>query len=176
MFVYSVCRLKLAVNIRGQSNSTTSHTPNPQGTCYPERATKIGIGKKVEENILAPVSEATDWVSRMITVVKPNKLRNCINLKHLNRAIKRPHYPLPTVEEDAASLSKAKVFSVLDAKSGFWQVLLDEASSRLTTFNTPFGQYRWLCMPFGISSAPKEFQKRMNDTLVWRSQRHWSDC
>ena len=92
----------------------------------------------VEENILAPVSEATDWVSSMVTVVKPNKLRICIDPKDLNRAIKRPHYPLPTVEEVATSLSKAKVFSVLDAKSGFWQVPLDDASSRLTTFNTPF--------------------------------------
>ena len=83
----------------------------------------------VEENILAPVSEATDWVSSMVTVVKPNKLRICIDPKDLNRAIKRPHYPLPTVEEVATTLSKAKVFSVLDAKSGFWQVPLDEASS-----------------------------------------------
>ena len=42
---------------------------------------------------------------------------------------------------------------------------LDEASSRLTTFNTPFGQYHCLHMPFGMSSAPKEFQKRKNDTF-----------
>ena len=119
----------------------------------------------VEKNILAPVSEATDWVSSMFAVVKPNKLRICIGPKDLNRAIKRPHYPLPTVEEVAIRLSQAKVFSLLDAKSGFWQVLLDEASSRLTNFNTPFGRYRWLRMPFGISSAPKEFQKRMNDTF-----------
>ena len=123
------------------------------------------LEKMVEEKILAPVSEATDWVSSMVTVVKPNKLRICIDPKDLNRAIKRPHYPLPTVEEVATSLSKAKVFSVLDAKSGFWQVQLDDASSRLTTFNTPFGRYRWLRMPFGISSAPEEFQKRMNDTF-----------
>ena len=119
----------------------------------------------VEENILAPVSEATDLVSSMVTVVKPNKLRICIDPKDLKRAIKRPHYPLPTVEEVATSLSKAKMFSVLDAKSGLWQVPLDEASSRLTTFNTLFGRYRWLRMPFGISSAPEEFQKRMNDTF-----------
>ena len=85
--------------------------------------------------------------------------------KDLNRAIKRPHYPLPTVEEVATSRCKAKVFSVLDVKSGFWQVPLDEASSRLTTMNTPVGRYHWLRMAFGISSAPEEFQKRMNDTF-----------
>ena len=116
----------------------------------------------VQEEILTPVSESTDWVSSMVTVVKPNKLRICIDPKDLNRAIKRSHYPLPTIEEVATKLSKAKVFSVLDAKSGFWQLKLDDASSKLTTFNTAFGRYRWLRMPFGISSAPEEFQKRMN--------------
>ena len=126
---------------------------------------RLELERMVEENILAPVSEATDWVSSMVTVVKPNKLRICIDPKDLNRAIKRRHYPLPTVEEIANSLSKAKVFSVLDAKSGFWQVPLDDSSSRLTTFNTPFGRYRWFRMPFGISSAPEEFQRRMNDTF-----------
>ena len=111
------------------------------------------------------MSEATDCVSSMVTVVKPNKLRICIDPKDITRAIKRPYYPLPTIEEVATSLSKAKVFSVLDAKSGFWHVPLDEASIRLTNFNTPFGRYRWLGMPFGISSASEEFQKSMNDTF-----------
>ena len=41
----------------------------------------------------------------------------------------------------------------------------EEESSLLTTFNTPFGRFRWLRMPFGICSAPEEFQRRMNNTL-----------
>ena len=119
----------------------------------------------VEEGILTPVNEPTDWVSSMVTVVKPNKLRICIDPKDLNRAIKRSHYPMPTIEEVATKLSKAKVFTVLDAKSGFWQIKLDEESSMLITFKTPFGRFRWLRMPFGICSAPEEFQRRMNNTF-----------
>jgi hypothetical protein len=49
---------------------------------------------------------------------------------------------MPTIEEILPELAKAKVFSVADAKNGFWQVKLDEASSYLTTFWTPFGRYR----------------------------------
>ena len=119
----------------------------------------------VEEGILTPVNEPTDWVSSMVTVIKPNKLRICIDPKDLNRAIKRSHYPMPTIEEVAIKLSKAKVFTVLDAKSGFWQIKLDEESSMLTTFNTLFGHFCWLRMPFGICSAPEEFQRRMNNTF-----------
>ena len=54
-------------------------------------------------------------------------------------------------------LSNAKVFSVLDAKDGFWQIKLDKESCMLTKFWTPFGRYRWLRMPFGINTAPEEF-------------------
>ena len=53
----------------------------------------------VEEGILAPVKDLTDWVSSMVTAVKPNKLRICIDPKDLNRAIKRSPYPMPTIEE-----------------------------------------------------------------------------
>jgi len=42
---------------------------------------------------------------------------------------------------------------------------LDEESSFLTTFNTPYGRYRWLVMPFGVSSAPEIFQQRMSQAL-----------
>ena len=48
---------------------------------------------------------------------------------------------------------------------GFLQVVLDEPSRLLTTFWTPYGRYRWLRMPFGISSAPEEFQRRLEECL-----------
>jgi hypothetical protein len=57
------------------------------------------------------------------------------------------------------------VFSVLDARNGFWHVELDEDSSKLTCFNTPFGRYRWLRMPFGIKSAPEEYMRRQQQAL-----------
>ena len=99
----------------------------------------------------------------MIAVRKPTgKLRICIDPKDLNQALKRPHYLTPTIKEILPHLSNAKVFSVLDAKDGFWQVKLEEESRYLTTFWTPFGRYRWLRMPFGISTAPEEFQRRQH--------------
>ena len=112
----------------------------------------------VQQDILAPVTEPTPWVSSMVVVPKKDgKLRICLDPKDLNLAIQREHYPLPTIEEIATRLYGAKVFTVLDIRQGFWHVPLDEASSFLTTFNTPFGRYRWKRMPFGISSAPEVF-------------------
>ena len=62
-------------------------------------------------------------------------------------------------------LDNAKVFTILDAHSGFWHVQLDTASSLLTTFHTPFGLYRWLRMLFGISSVPEICQRRMHELV-----------
>ena len=59
-------------------------------------------------------------------VVNPNKVRICIDTKDFNRTLKRSHYPLPTIEEILSNLSRAKVFSVLDARNGFWHVELGE--------------------------------------------------
>jgi len=59
-------------------------------------------------------------VSSLVTVVKKDKIRICLDPTDLNRAIKRPHYPLPTIEETVQDIGNARYFSVLDAKNGFW--------------------------------------------------------
>ena len=74
----------------------------------------------VQDQIIKPVKEATDWVSSMVVVQKPNKLRICLDPKHLNKAIKRPHYPMPVIQDIVHELANAKVFTVIDAKNGFW--------------------------------------------------------
>ena len=89
-----------------------------------------------------------------------------IDPRDLNRAIKRPKYKMPTVDEVLPKLSRAKVFTVLDAKDGFHKVRLDNESSFLTTFWTPFGRHRHLRMPQGISSVPNEYQRRQNEALA----------
>ena len=99
-------------------------------------------------------------MSLMVAVPKHDgKMRICLDPKELNEVIQREHYQLPTVEEVATRLQGARLFSVLDERNGFWHIKLEEESSYLTTFNTPFGRYRWKRMPFGISSAPEVFQR-----------------
>jgi len=62
-------------------------------------------------------------------------------------------------------MSKAKIFGVLDAKCGFWQVKLDDKSNFLTTFNIQYGRYPWMQMPFGISCMLEVWQQRMNHII-----------
>ncbi|KAL6460946.1 hypothetical protein MHYP_G00309120 [Metynnis hypsauchen] len=116
--------------------------------------------------IIAPVECSTDWISSMVAVQKPSgKLRICIDPKPLNRALKRSHFPLPTIDDILPDLSNTKVFTACDVKQGFWHVKLEEESSYLTTFSTPFGRFRWLRMPMSISPAPEIFQRKLMQAL-----------
>ncbi|KAI4887128.1 hypothetical protein NFI96_019030, partial [Prochilodus magdalenae] len=116
--------------------------------------------------IIAPVECSTDWINGMVVVKKQTgELRVCIDPRPLNKALKRSHFPLQTIEDILPDLSKAKVFTVCDVKSGFWHVKLDEESSYLTTFATPFGRYRWLRLPMGVSPAPEVFQRKLTQAL-----------
>ena len=102
---------------------------------------KAELTDMVEKKVLVPVCEPTPWVSSMVVVLKKNgHVRVCLDPRDLNKAVKRAHYPLPLLEDVASRLHKAKIFSVFDAKTGFLQIKLDEKSSFLTTFNTPFGR------------------------------------
>ena len=83
----------------------------------------------------------------------------------LNQNVKREHHILPSVENTLAQLKDAHVFTKLDANSGFWQIPLTKESSMMTTFITPYGRYRFNLLPFGISSAPEQFQRRMSEIL-----------
>lgn len=122
--------------------------------------------RSMEKNgIIKRVTEPTQWISNMVVIEKPGKLRTCIDPSALNKALRRSHYQMPTIEEILPDIAKAKVFSVLDAKDGYWQVKFEEESSYLTTFWTPLGRFRWLRMPFGIKPAAEEYQRRQHEVL-----------
>ena len=84
----------------------------------------------------------------------------------MNKVIHRPHYPLKTLSDSLPELSGARYFTKLDARSGYWTIKLDNDSSYLTTFNTPYGRYRFLRLPFGLKSAQDEFQRKIDYCCV----------
>lgn len=125
---------------------------------------KDELDRLEKEKIIAKVTEPTSWVNPLVCVKKPSgKVRLCIDPFQLNKAIRREHYPMNTIDDTATRLGGSKYFSVLDANMGFYQVKLNQQSSYYTTFSTPFGRYRHLRMPMGISSAPEIFQRVMSD-------------
>lgn len=86
----------------------------------------------------------------------------CMDPRKINECLKREHYEMPRREDIEAEIAGAVFFSRLDANSGFHQIPLDDETSRICTFTTPFGRYRFLRLPFGIASASEVFQKAMS--------------
>ena len=115
---------------------------------------------------LQAVTRPTDWVNSLVIREKENeRLRLCLDPnKDLNKAIKRERHPIPTLEQITPKLAGAKLFSKLDARNGYWNVKLDEEFSYLTTFNTPFGRFRFLRMPFGLRMSQDIFQFKIDET------------
>ena len=116
--------------------------------------------------VISKVDEPTDWCAGMVVVPKQDgKVRICMDLTKLNKSVCRERHILPTVDHTLAQLGGAKVFTKLNANSGFWQIERSKKSAFLTTFITPFGRFCFNCLPFGITSAPEYFQKRMSEIL-----------
>ena len=94
--------------------------------------TKLGVIERV--------TEPTEWVSQITSVAKKNgKVRICLDPRELNKAILRQHYPMKTVLEDAATMPNAKIFSKLDATSGYWQLKLNKKSIKTNMLQHPMG-------------------------------------
>lgn len=140
------------------------HAPRQQPSALLTRIKKKLLDLEKDGHIVK-VTEPTDWVNSMVTSLRGGKVRICVDPTDLNKAIRREHYPMQTVEEIASQISGAKYFSVLDAKSGFLQLKLNYESSLLTTMNTPKGRYRWTRLPFGVKCAPEMFQRTMDEML-----------
>lgn len=141
---------------------------NSEGKIHPPRRVPLSLINELKEHlneleknkIINKVNKPTDWVNPLVLVRKPDgKLRVCLDPRDLNEAIKRKHFPIPTLEEITNKLNNSKIFTTLDAASGFHQIKLDEKSSDLCTFATPFGRYRFLRMPYGIKCAPEMFHE-----------------
>ena len=90
---------------------------------------------------------------------------SCALIHNLNKALRRGQHHTPTMEELAHKFSGATVFSKLDAKSGYWAIPLDPESQILTTFNSPFGQYCFKRLPFGLKTSLDVFQHAMDEIL-----------
>ena len=107
------------------------------------------------------------WYNVVVMVWKKDgTLHFCIDLRHLNVHTKKDSYPLPRIQEALESMAGSVHFSLMDFKSGFWQIKMAPGSQQYTAFtmgNLRF--YKFMCMPFGLCNTPVTFQHPMQNTL-----------
>ena len=109
-----------------------------------EKNVKEELDNMVKKGVITHETEPTEWVSQMVAARKKNgDVRICLDPRDLNKALRRPHYPMRTADDVASRIGNAKFFSTLDAKAGFWQIRLDKKSSMRTTFSTGVVDAAW---------------------------------
>ena len=124
------------------------------------------LDKMERDGVVSKVKDSTEWCAPKVVVPKQSGgIRICADLTSLNKSVIRPRYQLPSAENTLAKLRNAKVFTKLNANSGFWQCKLSESSKLLTTFITPIGRYCYNRLPFGITSGPEFFQEKIHGLL-----------
>jgi hypothetical protein len=163
-------------NTRGNTTSrvkhvidTGDHTPvnTPPYQTTPQRRQIIDehITKMLSDNIIRP--SKSPWASGVVLVPKKSGgVRFCVDYRRLNAITKRDVYPLPRVDDVLSSLQGKKWFSKLDLTSGYWQILVDDASREKTAFISSSGLYEFNVMPFGLTNAPATFQRLMDLVLA----------
>lgn len=113
------------------------------------------------------ITESRSPYASPIVVVrkKKGKIRMCVDFRTLNRRTVSDQYTVPRIEDALAFLSGSKWFSVLDLRSGYYQVPMNESDKEKTAFICPAGFFQFERMPQGVTGAPATFQRIMEQTV-----------
>ena len=128
---------------------------------------KSELDELLKMDIIEPVNGPTPWVNPTVIVPKANgKIRLCLDMRQANEAIIRGRHPIPTVDEVLQAMNGATVFSKVDLRMGYHQLVLDQESREITTFVTHTGLYRYKRLFFGVNSATEQYQYEIQTALA----------
>lgn len=150
---------KVKHRIKLSDETPFKHRPRP---IHPQDvdAVKKHLNELLESGVIR--ESESPFASPIVVVKKKNgSVRLCIDFRKLNSQTIKDAYALPNLEEVFSLLNGSKWFSVLDLKSGYYQVEMEEADKQKTAFVCPLGFWEFNRMPQGVTNAPSTFQRLM---------------
>jgi hypothetical protein len=108
----------------------------------------------------------SEWSSPAILVPKPGgAVRCCIDYRAVNVLILDDNFPMNRIDDIIERIGRSKFMTKFDLSKGFHQIPLSDESRAITSFSTPFGQYQWLRLPFGLKTSPNNFNSCVSAVL-----------
>ena len=122
------------------------------------------IDQLLASGVIVPVdtNERIEWCSPGFFVPKPNgKVRLVTDYRQINKFIDRPVHPFPSCRDIIRGIKPdSNWFLKFDAVQGYFQIPLDEESSKLTTFLVERGRFRFTRAPMGLNPSSDYFCER----------------
>jgi len=126
---------------------------------------KTQLKELLDKGFIRPSS--SEWGCPALFVKKKDQsLRMCVDYRPLNAVTIKNKYPFPRIDILFDQLSKAKVFSRIDLRSGYHQIKIHPQDIPKTAFSTRYGLYEYLVMSFGLTNAPAYFIYLMNSIFM----------
>lgn len=158
--------------VRKHAIDTGNHNP----TCKDGNRIPLHYELQVEQEIINLKSRGiirdsrSPWRSGLVVALKTDgKIRLCVDYRPINLITKKNAYPMPRIDEILDALSKAKVFSVIVATSGYHQIAMEEEDIQKTAFAWKGQLYEYIRMPFGLCNAPATFKATL-DTILQKEK------
>ena len=142
--------------------------PEPATTAIPvkkqwyQRAFQL-LQEELASGQIERVDKNTSFCSKSFFIPKLDniRLRRVTDFRNVNKFLKRPATPFTPSEQVRQNLDpNSKVYCTMDLVSGYHQVPLCEKDRDLTTFITPWGRFRYTCLPMGLSPSGDIFNIR----------------
>ncbi|KAI5337975.1 hypothetical protein L3X38_017246 [Prunus dulcis] len=157
----------------GLDPNLVSHTLNielgtkpvvqPRRNFHPEveKQIKVEIEKLLAAGFIKPIKHPT-WLANIVPVKKKTGvIRVCTDYRDLNRACPKDEFPLPNMDILIDSTSGQGMLSFMDGFSGYNQIKMSLKDAEKTAFRTPYGNFYYTVMPFGLKNAGATYQRAM---------------
>ena len=143
---------------------TTSEEPiymNPYRKSAKERQLlNAEVQKMLKAKIIRHSNSPWAFPALLLTK-KDGSYRFCVDYRKLNKLTVPDPFPIPRIDDILDRLNGSVWFTIIDLKSGYWQIVMDEESIAKTAFCTSDGHFEFLRLPFGLQNAPKDFCRTM---------------
>jgi len=129
----------------------------------------VELKKHIEELMEKQFIRPNTWPWRALVLLvkkKDGSSRLCVDYKQLNKTTIKNKYPLPRIDDFMDQLHGSSLFSKIDLRSGYHQILVKAEDVQKTAFRTRYGHYEYVVMPFGVTNAPAMFMDYMN-RIFW---------